>query len=237
MMAINLKERLMATHIFCGALLGISKIFALLALLSLTVNITGCACSMLGQEAWGGGSESCNKMRAADRDARDQKLDRELVVLKNRADAGDVKAQIAVGEFHVFGYHTNSDRATGLAYYDKAGRQGNLVAQYIFLEESYKDCVSKARRRGQKELDGPQYAPSCAAEWQALETLAAKACVRKALNIDSSVQYAVGKGFDIAGKSDEADFWFVVAISHCVTPAQRRASGDTDILKIGRAHV
>jgi hypothetical protein len=190
--------------------------------------LTGCACGILS-DGWGS-SERCTRQQQAAQDSREQQSQRELPALKKRADAGDVKAQVAMGEFHIFEHHPNSDRAAGLAYYDKAGKQGSLQAQFIFLTESHTDCRSKARKLGQKEVDGPHYAPHCVAEWNSLETLAAKACVRKARNIDSSVQYAVGKAFDEAGKSDDADFWFVMAITYCVTPEQRLPSGDTDIL-------
>lgn len=208
-----------------------AKMFALLALLASTLLTTGCACSMLGQEAWGGGSESCNKMRDAERDAREQKSQRELPALKKRADAGDVKAQVAMGFFHTFEYHPNSVRATGLAYYEKAGGQGDLLAQRVFLIESHKDCAARAGKLGRKETDSPQYAPTCAAEWLALETLAAKACVRKSMQDSSSgIQTEIARLLERGGKVDEADFWYVVAKTHCLTAREQSFGKRSDYI-------
>jgi hypothetical protein len=195
-----------------------------LALMFAAFGLTGCACGVFDQGAWSG-SERCHKQWQAERDVAEQQSQKELAALKKRADAGDVKAQVAMGNFHVFEQHPNSDRATGLAYYDKASRQGDLQAQRIFLTESHKDCQAKARKLGKKELDGPQYAPHCVAEWVALETLATKACVRtSASNVNSSIQAALAKSFEDAEKSDDADFWYVMALTHCLS-AQERASG------------
>jgi hypothetical protein len=119
--------------------------------------LTGCTCSVFSQDTWSGGG-NCAKQQAAERAVGEEKSQRELPALKRRADSGDVKAQVAMGEFHIFEHHPNSDRATGLAYYDKAGRQGDLQAQRILLTESHNDCRAKARKLGRKELDGPQYA-------------------------------------------------------------------------------
>lgn len=208
-------------------------IFSIVVMLSITLTVfglTGCACGVFSQGAWSG-SERCTKQWQAERDAIEQQSQHELAALKKRADSGDVKAQLAMGNFHVFEHHPNSDRATGLAYYDKAGRQGDLQAQRIFLTESHKDCQAKARKLGLKELDGPQYAPHCVAEWTALETLAKKACVlTSATNVSSSIQVALGQSFEFASKSDDADFWYVMAITHCISPAQRASFGEQGIL-------
>jgi hypothetical protein len=192
--------------------------------------LTGCTCSVFSQDTWSGGG-NCAKQQAAERAVGEEKSQRELPALKRRADSGDVKAQVAMGEFHIFEHHPNSDRATGLAYYDKAGRQGDLQAQRILLTESHNDCRAKARKLGRKELDGPQYAPHCVAEWLALETLATKACVRTSpSNVSSSIQVALGKSFEDAGRSDDADFWYVVAITHCLTAEERASGGQQGIL-------
>ena len=197
------------------------KLFALLGLLASTLSITGCACGVLGEKRWGGDA-GCAKQVEAERDAIEQKAQRELPALKKRADSGDMKAQVAMGLFHTFESHPNSDRATGLAYYDKAGRQGDLQAQRVFLIESHKDCAAKAGKLGKKETDSPQYAPTCTAEWLALETLAANACVRKSMQDSSSgIQTEIARLLERGGKVDEADFWYVVAKTHCLTAREQ----------------
>ena len=194
----------------------VAKTFALLALLASTLSITGCACGILS-DGWGS-SDRCTRQQQAASDDREQKAQRELPALKKRADSGDVKAQVAMGFFHTFEYHRNSDRATGLAYYQKAGSQGDLQAQRVFLIESHKDCAAKARKLGRIDTDSPQYAPTCAAEWLALETLAAKACVRKSMeDFSSGIQTEIALLLERGGKVDEADFWYVVAKTHCLT--------------------
>ena len=199
----------------------VTKIFALLALLASTLSMTGCACGALSEGRWGG-SAACDKQLQAEFDAREQKAQRELPALKKRADSGDVKAQVAMGFFHTFEYHPNSDRATGLAYYQKAGSQGDLQAQRVFLIESHNDCAAKARKLGKKDTDGPQYATTCSAEWLALETLAAKACIRKSMeDADSGIQTEIARVLERGGKVDEADFWYVVAKTHCLTAREQ----------------
>jgi hypothetical protein len=194
-----------------------------LPLMFTAFGLTGCACGILS-DGWGS-SERCSRQQQAAADYREQQSQRELPALKKRADSGDMKAQVAMGNFHIFEYHPNSDRASGLAYYEKAGKQGDLQALRIFLTESHKDCSLKARKLGKKELDGPQYAPHCVAEWTALETLAAKACVRTSLsNSDSGIQSLVAKTLDASGKSDDADFWYVVAMTYCLTAEEHAYS-------------
>ena len=205
------------------------KIAISLTLLPLTLAITGCGCGVLSKDAWSGGG-NCARLQREEQAAREQQSQRELPALKKRADDGDMQAQVAMGQFHMSGHHPNSVRATGLAYFDKAGRQGNLQAQHIFLSETHQDCRSKALKLGQKEADGPQYAPYCTAEWLAMETLALKACVRTSRHIDSSIQVKLGEAFDQAGKSDDADFWYVAAITYCLTPAERSQTGMSSVL-------
>lgn len=203
------------------AIFRVAKIFALLALLASTLSITGCACGALSEGRWGG-SAACDKQQQAGADAREEKAQRELPALKKRADSGDVKAQVALGYFHAFETHRNSDRATGLVWYDKAARQGDLQAQRVFLIESHKDCTLKARTLRLKDSDGPQFVPTCSAEWLALETLASNACVRKSLQqSDSGIQTEIALLLERAGKLDDADFWHVVAKTHCLTAREK----------------
>ena len=223
----------MTTAISSAAIFCISKIFALLALCALTLNITGCACSVLSSDAWSGGG-ACAQQQQAERENAELKSQHELPALKKRADGGDEKAQMAMGNFHIFEHHPNSDRAAGLAYFDKAGREGDLLAQRIFLSESHKDCQNKARKLGLREVDGPQFAPYCITEWAALEALAKKACVRtSSVNISSSIQVALGQSFESARKGEEADFGYVVAMTHCLTAQERASNGEKSML-IGR---
>ena len=197
-----------------------ARIFALLALFASTLSMTGCTCGILS-DGWGS-SERCTRQQQAASDDREQKSQRELPALKKRADSGDAKSQVALGNFHVFEYHPNSYRATGLAYYEKAGGQGDLQAQRVFLIESHKDCAARARKLGRKGTDSPQFAPTCAAEWLALETLAAKACVRKSMEDSSSgIQTEIARLLERGGKVDEADFWYVVAKTHCLTAREQ----------------
>lgn len=211
--------------------IALARTLKIALLLSLAVFITGCGCGVLSKDAWSGGG-NCAKQQRAEYDAQQQKIQQDIGTVKKRADAGDVNAQLAVGQFHISGQHPNSDRATGLAYYDKAGRQGNLPAQRIFVTESYNDCRAKAFKLGLSRLNGPQYAPHCAPEWLAMETLATKACVRTAPNATSSIQFALGQAFDEANKSDDADFWYVVAMTHCMT-AEERATGRMSSFTVG----
>ena len=201
----------------------------ILALVALTLCISGCGCGLLSKDAWSGGG-NCARLQREEQDTREQQTQRELPALKKRADDGDVKAQVAMGEFHLSAQHPNAVRATGLAYYEKAARQGSLPAQYVLVTETHKDCQSKARKLGQKEADGPQFAPHCAAEWLAFEKLATQSCARGGRNLDSTIQVALGKAFDEAGKADDADFWFVVATTHCAMSAERLPGGGTSLL-------
>ena len=164
-----------------------SKIVVLLAL---TLAVSGCGCGLLSKDAWSGGG-NCARLQREEQDTREQQTQRELPALKKRADDGDVKAQVAMGEFHLSPQHPNAVRATGLAYYEKAARQGNLPAQYVLVTETHKDCHSKARKLGQKEADGPQFAPHCAAEWLAFEKLATQSCARGARNLNCAVQVSL----------------------------------------------
>jgi TPR repeat protein len=219
----------MTTTTFPAVMFRTSKIIALLALSALTLTLTGCGCGLLSNDAWNGGGR-CARLSQERRDTEEQQTQRALPALKKRADDGDVKAQVAMGEFHLSPQHPNAVRATGLAYYEKAARQGSLPAQYVFVTETYKDCQSKARKLGQKSESGPQFAPHCAAEWQAFETLATQSCARGGRNLDSTIQVALGKAFDEAGKADDADFWFMVAVTHCAMPAERLSGGGTSLL-------
>ena len=205
-----------------------AKLFALLALFVSTLSLAGCACGVLGQNRFGG-SPACDRQVAAEMDAREQSALREQPALKKRADSGDVQAQAALGRFYLNGGHPLSDRAEGLAYYAKAASQGDLYAQRIFLMESYDDCRLKARKLGQSDSDGPHFAPHCSAVVLALETLAAKACVRTSLQDNSSsVQWALANLFDFGGKNDDADFWYTVAMMHCLKPSALPSSNVYD---------
>ena len=200
-----------------------ASIAALLAVSALPLALTGCGCGLLSKDAWSGGG-NCARQAQVERDVREQQSQRDVQALKKSADGGDVKAQVAMGQFHIFENHANSERATGLAYYDKASHQGDLQARRIFVTELLRDCQAKAFKLGQNRLNGPQYAPHCAAEWLAMETLATQACVRNSQAVNSSIQVALGEAFEDAGKSDDADFWYAVAATHCTT-AEERASG------------
>jgi TPR repeat protein len=225
----NQMENLMTHLTLSAAARRTSKVAALLMLAAVTLSLTGCGCGLLSKDAWSGGGR-CAKLAQERWDAEQQQTQRELPALKKRADDGDVKAQVAIGEFHLSPQHPNAVRATGLAYYEKAARQGSSPAQYTFVTETYKDCQNKARKLGQKDADGPQFAPHCAAEWQAFEALATKSCARGGRNLDTSIQVALGKAFDEAGKADDADFWFVVAVTHCAMPAEHSPVRGTSIL-------
>lgn len=203
--------------------IALARTLKIALLLSLAIFITGCGCGVLSKDAWSGGG-NCAKQQRAEYDTREQQSQRELATFKKRADDGDAKAQFAMGQFHVFEQHPNSLRAIGLGYFDKASRQGDLQAQRIFATESLKDCQAKAFKLGPTRLNGPQYAPYCSREWQALETLATQTCVRSSASINSSIQVAIGEAFDDADKSDEADFWYLVALTSCVT-SEERATG------------
>jgi hypothetical protein len=158
-------------------------------LLTLTVfGLTGCACGLLSQGAWSV-SESCVKQWQAERDASEQQSQRELPALQKRADAGDAKAQFAMGQFRVIEYHPsagsttitqshpNSDRAAGLAYYYKAGLQGDVQAQRIFVAESLFDCRAKAAKLRRSGVVPASNLPQCTAEGNAMEMLAKNLCV------------------------------------------------------------
>lgn len=203
---------------------GLIRVFKIMLLAFIAALTTGCACSVLSSGAWAT-SEVCKKQEQAAEESREQQSQRGLPALQKRADSGDVKAQVALGEFHVFERHPNSNRAVGLTYYDKAGRQGDLQSQLIYAVESHQDCQLKARKLGQKQTDGPAFAPLCVAEWQAMEALANKSCVRRGLYLGGTIQVEVGQALDVAGKADDADFWYVVAVTQCLTQNDRTASG------------
>jgi hypothetical protein len=194
---------------------------AVLLLVLTAIGLTGCACGILGQDAWSG-TPRCDQYQQSARDSQEQQSQRELPALQKRADAGDVNAQFAMGQFHVKEQHPNANRATGLAYYDKASRQGDVPSRRIFLTESLKDCREKSYKQGLPRNAAPPFAPYCATEWAAMETLAKSQCARTSVsNSTSSIQYELGQMYNWAGKSDDSDFWYVVAMTHCTTAAER----------------
>lgn len=159
---------------------------ALPLLMLFTSGLTGCTCGVLSQDAWRG-SERCHKQWQAERDAAEMQSQRELPALQKRADEGDVKAQFAMGQFHVAAYHNggtttmmhqhpNADRSLGLAYYYKAGLQGDLQAQRIFATETLYDCrARKNKLRKSGAVPSPNL-PQCTAEWGAMDALAKNQC-------------------------------------------------------------
>lgn len=197
----------------------------LCALLSV-LTLTGCACGFMDMNRFGG-SPSCDRQMTAERSTAAEKRFAQIESVKQRADRGDVKAQIEIGFFHIYEHHQRSDRALGLSYYQKAASQGDLPALRTYLLEAHQDCRTRARNLGMKETDGPQFAPLCDAEWAAVENLGKKSCVLVSQqNNPASLQVAMGQTFELASKGEDADFWYTVALTHCLTPSERTAFGE-----------
>jgi hypothetical protein len=154
-------------------------IFALLG-------ITACTPMTCLTGSWGGGDTLCKSMSDSDRRSEDQQILRALPEVQKRADAGDVKAQFAMGEFHVNVYsgttytrvYPNADRTIGLGYYYKAGLQGDLKAQRIFAAETLYDCRAKASKLRKAGGGAPLASnlPQCTAWWGDMEALAKNQC-------------------------------------------------------------
>ena len=167
-----------------------SRMLAVTALLLtlITFGLTACAPLVCVAGSWGGGDTMCKRMMQSEGDAEEQQSQRELPALQKRADAGDVKAQFAMGQFHVLEYHSgnstnvtgfrpNADRAIGLAYYYKAGLQGDLQAQRIFATETLYDCRANAVKMRKAGTVTPSNLPKCVAYWIEIDMLAKNLCV------------------------------------------------------------
>ena len=196
------------------------------SLVLVTLSLNGCACGALSDGAWKGDPQCVKQHQDAQYNA-EQKRSQELPNLKKKADSGNVKAQVEMGFYHVFQRDPGADRVVGLTYYQMAGKQGDVHAQRIFLTETHKDCQAMARKRGLKEADGPLFAPHCVAQWNAVEDLAKKYCARTSLqNTRTSLAVEVAMQWDWGRKSDEADFWYAVSLTHCLTPSERTSFGE-----------
>jgi hypothetical protein len=204
----------------------LSSITLMLCALLSVLTLTGCACGFMDVNRFGG-SPSCDRQVTAERSKVAEKRFAQIASVKQRADRGDVKAQMEIGFFHVYEHHEQSNRALGLSYYQKAAAQGDLPALRTYLLEAHQDCRTRARNLGMKETDGPQFAPHCAADWAAVENLGEKSCVLVSQqNNPASLQVAIGQTFELASKGDDADFWYTVALTHCLTPGERTGFGE-----------
>lgn len=201
-------------------------------MLTLPLAMTACgSCYLPGADA----KESCNKQLQAEVANREKKAQQDLPALRKRADAGDVNAQASLGNFHVLGQHANSQRAVGIAYFEKAGKQGDLRSLRHFVYETYIDCQRSAREIGRNQrltteqinATGPPLSPHCDAQWAAVEVLAAKTCVTRFPSESSamySLAYLVAQTYDDVDRADEADFWFLVARNSCTTVGRGTAN-------------
>ena len=134
---------------------------------------------------------NCAKLQKAERDALEGQILQELPALQKRADAGDVKAQVAMGQFHVQEYHpgagssavitggrSSANRALGLAYYHKAAMQGDLNAQRIFAEETIYDCRAKdSKLHKSGDAISRSNRPRCNPTWSDMDLLVKNLCV------------------------------------------------------------